>query len=470
MLRLLGRIRAGWLGFSVGACTVLTSTSGWAQAPAATPPETPAETATDAPSQEPPATPAPDAAPTPAPPQPDTPHAPTQSATPAPQPVEPAAPPPGAPPESLIPDGGAPKGPVAPAFPPAIPNVDYGGRLRAAIKLQNPEEPRRMDDVSEQLEADLYVNGQVHRFFKWQVALTLAHTGTPGAPATIDVQPLDVIARFEPLPEFNVYLGRMLVVVDRFAPSGPWGIDEFFYPGFFPLIGPPALPKAGAVGRDVGATIWGAPLKGHVKYYLGAFNLYDPTLNPLLGGRVQVSLLNGEPAFYHRATYFGTKDLLSAGFGAQYQKDGSVQPVPVTTPPTVPATDDYGTVTADLTFEKNIGDAGTLSVIGGFSKFYGDYQRWDHFWLASVGYMLPDTIGIGKLRGTVRYQRGQDNADGADASSVIDAQLSYNIAAWFARIALGYRRGESFLPASMTAPAALAESNMLYLGITLADP
>src|SRR5688572_31933044 len=41
---------------------------------------------------------------------------------------------------------------------------------------------------------------------------------------------LDAIARFEPIPEFNIYLGRMFVQADRFTPSGPWGMDEFFYP------------------------------------------------------------------------------------------------------------------------------------------------------------------------------------------------------------------------------------------------
>lgn len=380
---------------------------------------------------------------------------------------EPGAPPP---PSSLIPDGEAPPGPMAPAFPPAIPNLDYGGRLRVGLKLQNPTDPEKMNDVGELAEADLYLSGQVHRFFKWNVSVTLAYTGAPGAPQTGTVQPLDMIARFEPLPEFNIWMGRMLVVADRFPPSGPWGMDEFFYPGFFPLIAPPALPKAGALGRDVGVTVWGAPYKGHAKYYLGAFNLYDPALNPLLTGRIQISLLNGEPNFNHRTTYFGTKDLISFGVGAQYQKDGSVQAVPITMPPTIPLTDDYGNVDVDLTVEKNVRDLGTLSVVGALSKFYGDFGRWESFWLASLGYMLPKPIGVGKLRGTVRYQRGMDTVDGAVASSVVDAQLSYNIAAWFARLALGYRRGSSFLAASMTAPARTQPSNMIYLGVTVADP
>ncbi len=342
--------------------------------------------------------------------------------------------------------------------------------MQAGLKLQSVSNPEKMDDISEVLSADLLTSGQIHRYLKWQVSLTLNYAGTAGSPGSVNVQPLDVIARIEPLPEFNVYIGRMLVVVDRFAPSGPWGMDEFFFPGFFPFVAAPALPKAGATGRDVGVTVWGAPLKGLFKYYLGAFNLYDPALNPLLSGRLQVSLLSGEPAFYHRTTYFGTKDLISVGVGGQYQKQGSIQPVPTTTPPTVPLTDDYSNVTADLTVEKNIGDAGTLSVVGAYYRYNGDYQRWKNFWVASLGYMLPKPIGIGKIRATVRYQQGLDMAPDAEASKLLDAQLSYNIAAWFARFQVGYRRGDTYVAPTAMAPSRRQASNMAYFGITLADP
>jgi hypothetical protein len=345
--------------------------------------------------------------------------------------------------------------------------------MQAALRLQNPSDPEKMNDISEVLSGDLLTSGQIHRYLKWQLSLTFSYSGAAGSPAAVNFQPLDVIARIEPLPEFNVYLGRMLVVVDRFGPSGPWGMDEFFFPGFFPLIPAPALPKANAQGRDVGVTVWGAPMKGLLKYYLGAFNLYDPALNPLLSGRLQVSLLNGEPAFYHRTTYFGTKDLVSLGVGGQYQKAGSVQTVPPPAagmPPVTPLTDDYTSVTGDVTVEKNIGDAGTVSVVGAYFKYDGEYQRWQDYWMASLGYMMPEPIGIGKLRATVRYQRGMDTADGAEASSVIDAQISYNIAAWFARFQVGYRRGDSYLAAAGMTPAQTQASNMAYFGVTLADP
>ena len=85
-------------------------------------------------------------------------------------------------------------------------------------------------------------------------------------------------------------------------------------------------------------------------------------------------------------------------------------------------------------------------------------------------YMLPKPIGFGKVRATVRYQQALDRSDGADPSSVIDAQLSYLVAAWFARFSVGYRGGNSFMPATPTTPSDTAGNNMLYLGVTLADP
>lgn len=452
-----GRFAATWLALSSVAWVSA------AMAQATTPPQEPPVAPEPGAENREAAPPPPESAPAPAA------NAPTEPAPAAP--AAPAAPPPAAPPPpSAIPDGEAPTRPIPPAFPPAIPNIDFGARMQAGLKLQSASNPERMDDISEVLTADLLTAGQIHRYLKWQLSLTFNYPATSGSPGSVNVQPLDVIARIEPLPELNVYIGRMLVVADRFAPSGPWGMDEFFFPGFFPLIAAPALPKAGAVGRDVGVTVWGAFLKGHVKYYLGAFNLYDPALNPLLSGRLQVSLLSGEPAFYHRTTYFGTKDLVSLGIGGQYQKQGSVQPVPVTTPPTVPLTDDYSSVTADVTIEKNIGDAGTLSVVGAYYRYNGDYQRWKDFWVASLGYMLPKTIGIGKLRGTVRYQRALDMAPDADASTLLDAQVSYNVAAWFARFQVGYRRGDTYIAPAAMAPARRQASNMAYFGITLADP
>jgi hypothetical protein len=366
---------------------------------------------------------------------------------------------------------------MPPAFPPAIPSIDYGARLRTALVFQDPANPEKLSDVGQFLEADLYMQGQIHRFWKWYVAFHMDYGQgpVPGAANIVNVQPLDVIGMFELMPEFNIYAGRMLVQADRFTPSGPWGMDEFFYPGFFlGVAGPPALPKAGPVGRDVGTTVWGAAFGGHFKYYAGAFQLQDPALGPLYTGRLQLSLLSPEPAFFQRTTYYGTKDLISIGVGGQYQENGTTQRLPPVTdpnaPPVVPLLDDHTVITADANVEKTLGGAGTASLVGQFTTFGGDYQFWSDYFVASVGYMLPQVIGIGKIRATVRYQSGVRNIPGAERTSLIDAQLSYIVAAWYARLGVGFRHGSTYLPPSGEVPASTLSANQIYVGLTLADP
>src|SRR5262252_5157429 len=197
----------------------------------------------------------------------------------APEPA-PIVPPPSAPTAvSAIPDGEAPPAPVPPQFPPAIPSIDYGARLRIATKFQSPVDPKKLNDISQQLDSDIYMAGQIHRMIKWQASVTISYTGTLGASNSVNVQPLDVIAKFEPLPEFSIWMGRMIVVSDRFTPSGPWGMDEFFYPGVLPGAAQTALQKAGPQQRDLGVNVWGALLGGVAKYYLGAYQFHDPALN-----------------------------------------------------------------------------------------------------------------------------------------------------------------------------------------------
>jgi hypothetical protein len=391
--------------------------------------------------------------------------APAAAPAPAPEPMPPPALPPPGPPQSLIADGEAPKGPIPAASPPTIPNIDYGARMRGGVKVQNPSSPDKLNDIGQQWDADLLMSGQIHRYFKWLASVTMSYTGSAGASNSINVVPLDVFAHFALMPEFNVMMGRMLVVADRFTPGGPWGQDNLTYPGFFPLVAAPAVPKSGPTGRDVGTTVWGALFEGHAKYYLGVFNLNDPASRPLYTGRVQASLLGAEPAFNQRATYYGTKDLISVGVGGQYQQDGSTRTDTTTTPPTV-YVDDYKLMTGDLTFEKSLPDVGTISAIGAFTKYWGQYQPWKQSYLGEVGFMLPQPIGIGKPRLTLRYQGAKSPLDGAKTTYVIDAQVSYNIHAWYARLMLGYRRGDTWLAATGASQA----SNMVYFGIQLWDP
>jgi len=233
-----------------------------------------------------------------------------------------------------------------------------------------------------------------------------------------------------------------------------------------------ALQKSSQTGRDLGFNVWGALLGGTIKYYLGSYQFHDPSNSPLWSGRLQVSLLSPEPGFYQRTTYYGQKDLLSFGIGGQYQKKGSVtsMTVPATMmggmPTMVPVIEDYGYMTADVNFEKRLGDAGTLSIYGAFNNWFADNRAWKNFFHASVGWTFPQIVGIGKFRPNVRFQQGTTNVTDGEASHIIDVQLSYVMMDWFARVNIGYRNMSTYNAATKNSDP----SNMLWLGLLYADP
>jgi hypothetical protein len=350
------------------------------------------------------------------------------------------------------------------------------------LRFQGVSDPKAFNDVAQTLSADLYASGQVTPMWKWQVVLTTNdYGGTAGATSTVPVSILDAIVGFTPLPEFQIYAGRLLVMADRYAPSGPWGMDEWFYPGLFVGV-PPAVPKGGPSGRDFGAVAWGAPLGGHLKYYLGAYQLQDPTLAPLFSGRVQVSLLSPEPGWFHRTTYYGERDLISIGVGGQMQKNGSVMTVPAAMMgmmPPPPMLDNYREFNADLIAEKRLGDMGALSLEAAYYNFQGDYQPWKWSMVGAVAYTSPVLAGIGRLRPSVRFQQAQARqvtAGGAslDPTRVYDAQLTYSVMGAFAHLVVNYRHYDVVYaspssPAPAAAPAAVG-GNMVVVGVQLWDP
>ena len=424
-------------------------------------------------------------------PPPGPPPSPPEAArprSPGPSPLQeqapPAQPPPPTPvsPPGEIPLGTVPKGPVPFAAPPALPNIDVGGRLRSAVRFQGVSDPKSLNDAAATLYADLYASGQINKMWRWLLAITSGeYGGAAGAPSTVNMSVLDAIAGFTPRPEFQIYAGRMLVMADRYAPSGPWSMDQWFYPGFF--VGtPPAVPKAGPAGRDVGVTVWGAPLAGHVKYYLGAYQMQDPTLSPLFSGRVQVSLLSPEPGWFHRTTYYGDRDLVSIGIGGQLQKNGSVMAVPpammgMTPPP--PLLDDYREFNADLIVEKRFGGLGALSLEGAYYNFQGTYQPWNWSMVASIAYNSPVLPGIGKLRPSFRFQQAQAKqvtaaGESLDPTRVYDVQLTYSVMNWFTHVVLNYRHYDVVYASASGAPPTAAPphntGNMIILGVQLWDP
>ena len=245
------------------------------------------------------------------------------------KPEPPPVPPPATPAPAELPFGAVPKGPVPPAPPPAMPNIDYGGRLRSAVRFQGVSDPKALNDAAATLYADLYASGQINRMWRWLLAITSNEYGGSRRP---DEHRLHVRAgrdggfhahpRIPDLRGPHAGHGRPLRAERPVEPGRVdlSGVLRRRHGAGVPPGVPPAVPKAGPAGRDVGVAAWGVPLGGHIKYYLGAYQLQDPTLSPLYSGRVQVSLLSREPGWFHRTTYYGDRDLVSVGIGGQTRR------------------------------------------------------------------------------------------------------------------------------------------------------
>jgi hypothetical protein len=136
---------------------------------------------------------------------------------------------------------------------------------------------------------------------------------------------LDGIAQYEPMPEFNVWLGRMLPPSDRANLYGPYYAVPWSFPGVvsnYPSI---------FAGRDNGVTVWGKPMGGKLVYSLGAFEGHNKVLGLsgqsdklLYAGRLAYNFWDAEPApaYYTGGWYGGSKDILTLGLAANSQKDG----------------------------------------------------------------------------------------------------------------------------------------------------
>jgi hypothetical protein len=264
---------------------------------------------------------------------------------------------------------------------------------------------------------------------------------------------LDLIARFNIDDAFHIWVGRMLVPSDRANFSGFWFAAPWYYAGTFSphgFIGP----AEGPYGRNDGTTLWGQLEGGLFKYYVSAFNLYDGTTSPLWSGRLNLSLINPEPGYYHSSTYYG-KDILAIAIGGQAQANGSVQGMPATG--TAPKKDDYYEFNADVLFEKDLHDAGVIDLEGAVYKYMGDYQYFDLSYLLLASYMTADKLGPGKLQPLVRFQQGVPKKGDSDSS--IEVQLGHVIEAYSARLALGFQH------TTVATAAGSQDGNALYLGV-----
>lgn len=169
----------------------------------------------------------------------------------------------------------------------------------------------------------LYLGGHYGKIIK--ATFNTERTGGPAATGGDSVRVMDAITQFEFMPEFNVWLGRMLPPSDRANLYGPFFALPWSYPGVasnYPNL---------AVGRDNGAMIWGKPFGGKLVYSGGVFEGHNKTPTEsgasdklLYAGRLAYNFWDPEPApaHYTGGWYGGSKDILTVAIAGFSQKDG----------------------------------------------------------------------------------------------------------------------------------------------------
>lgn len=381
----------------------------------------------------------------------------TPAPEPAPAPAAPAvpeanpvAPPPDAPASVVNEPTLAPPAPLTPPPPPEPPaeakapeeeapplNISIWGRVDVALSSgasAPPVQPAgdELDDVFSTADFQIHTSGKVYK----AVSFTANFVATYNPDIQGSAGLLDGIVQIEPSDYFNIWAGRMLVPVDRSNFSGAWFAAPWYYPGFGFADGQVTAPRQGPFGRNDGVTIWGQVEGGLLKYYAGAYDLFNVGTSPLFSGRLALALFEKEPGYYNSSTYYG-KDILTLAIGGQYKKDGSV-PAAMGVEP-----DNFTEFNADILFEKNFGGSGVLDLEAAFYKFNGDFEPTDAGWYGVASYLIPSDVGGGKLQPLVRVQQAIPSADNADTSTLIDAQLGYIVNSYATRFALGYRTGSA---------------------------
>ena len=306
----------------------------------------------------------------------------------------------------------------------------------------------------------LYLNAQLHKYIKLEFNTDCQTCGDGG-----QMRILDAIGKLEVIPEFNLWVGRMLVPAERRELNGPFysAIYNIFSSGTpfesadFNLVIKSDGTSAGSFGRDDGATIWGSFLDGRFQYAVGFFrglrggaNADD---NLLYAQRFSYNFWEVEknPGYYTSGTYYGKGgDILTLAVTNQYQEDGAG---------TAADPGNFRGTSVDVLMEKVLNNGGVVTFNGeyknygitsgfsqatrnqikagnatGFAMFEGNAYD------VSGMYLFPQQIGIGQFQPFVRYVNVMP--DNSATRDVYEAGVNYVIDGHNARISMSWQYGD----------------------------
>lgn len=300
----------------------------------------------------------------------------------------------------------------------------------------------------------LYLGGHYGKVIK--ATFNTERTGGAAAAGGDSVRIMDAIAQFEFMPEFNVWMGRMLPPSDRANLYGPFFALPWSYPGTasnYPNL---------AVGRDNGIMAWGKPFASKLVYSVGAFEGHNKsaTLSGasdklLYAGRLAYNFWDAEPApaHYTGGWYGGSKDILTLAVAGFTQKDGVG---------TLAVPGDLKVWSTDLLVEKKFS--------AGVPTFEAAYYKYDlnavdcgsgepgaaacpanvdnaggqvdgKAYLVSGAFLFPQKVGWGQFQPYVRYQKYERTLS-RTTNKALDVGLNYIIKGPNAKVSLMYSKFE----------------------------
>ena len=379
------------------------------------------------------------------------------SAAPPPPPPPPpppaAAPPPmAAPPAAVATEAKPPTSAEAmPASrPEVLPPIDVGAWTRIGGIFQGTDPSKVNDWHMDNALVELHAGGKIHK--KVGVTLNLVSNMTnfsaPGTTGGSYVAVEDAIISFDFMDEFHLWAGHLLVPVDRANASGPFFMIPWNYPGFFAGV---SAPIEGPFGRNNGMVVWGDLMGGKVTYLAGAFDNANIGTSPLFTGRLRLDLWDPEGGFWGNASFFGDKDILSVGVGAQFMKHGSAS---------MTEDKDWTDINADVLVEKKLGDGSFVTGEGAYYHYNVlDTGISDTFYLLAA-YASP-TVGVGNIQPMVRYQWEKVKGTGGTKPWNLDVGVSYLIKGPALRVLATYSHTDL---TSAFAVGTVTKANSVQLG------
>lgn len=345
--------------------------------------------------------------------------------------------------------------------------TSYTTRELAAPNGTNRSNDFALDNVR------LYLGGHYGKIIK--ATFNTERTGGPSATGGDSIRVMDAIAQFEFMPEFNVWMGRMLPPSDRANLYGPFFALPWSYPGVasnYPNL---------AVGRDNGVMAWGKPFSSKLVYSVGAFEGHNKhaTLSGasdklLYAGRLAFNFWDAEPApaHYTGGWYGGSKDILTVAVAGFTQGDGVG---------TAAAPGKLKVWSSDLLFEKKFamgvptfeaayykydlgavdcgsGEPGSVACPVG-DNFGGQVDG--KAYLIGGAFLFPQKLAWGQVQPYFRYQKFERTLSNT-TNKALDVGVNYIIKGPNAKVSLTYSKFED---SKLAAP--LNDINQVVLGVQL---